>query len=60
MAASNHPESLSTNLRELDSLLDDLDAVELTDDVDSHLGVGLCVSSLTFVNNSFCSPSFLF
>jgi len=40
VAVSNHTTSLSSNLLELDSLLHELDAVQLPDDVARHTEVG--------------------
>jgi len=39
-AVSTQMTTLGTNLLELDSLLDELDAVELSDDILLHSGVG--------------------
>jgi len=39
-AVSNHTTSLSSNLLELDSLLHELDAVELSRDLHRHSDVG--------------------
>jgi len=40
VAVSNDKTSLSSNLLELDSLLDELDTIELSDDVVRHSGIG--------------------
>ena len=43
-AVSTQMTTLGTNLLELDTLLDELDAVELSDDVLQHSGVGEVIS----------------